>query len=149
MENAGSSATDELVPELFLRELRSAARKANHEEVQSLLATCARLRGRLDFYAEAVSWAARAYAQKEHWDHAREYAAQALALATDLATGGHHPASNAGVENSLAIAFGAGIEVTAQCHDAAGRPQDAIVYLTQMDQQHAAPATHVAFARTC
>jgi thiol-disulfide isomerase/thioredoxin len=137
MEKTGQGTADELVPELFLRELRSAARKANHAEVDSMLATCESLRGRADFYAEALSWAARAYASREHWLTAEARATEALALAQELLAAGHVPAATAGVENSLSIAMGAGIEVTAKCHDARNDRVAATAYLRQMAEQYA------------
>lgn len=131
---------EEFVPEYFLRDLRSAARKADHEKVRSLLADRQRLEGQSAFYAEALSWVARAYFSKGHLAEAAGRAADAFALANRLLSEGVSTEPNAGVATPLATALGAAIEVCAHLNVSRGQREQAIEYLREMElryQSHA------------
>jgi hypothetical protein len=132
----GFEESEELIPEVFLRDLRFAARGAEHAEVERLLRVCESSCGKGAFLAEALSWAARAYFKKGHLQHAALRAQETYTLAASLVDGGETLESVAGVENPLATALGAAIEVTAQLAVAEGRSADAIAHLQEMEERY-------------
>lgn len=126
--------TGEFVPEIFLRDLRYAARRAEHDEVERLLAYCERQEGKGAFFAEALSWAARAYLKKEHNRHAALRAREAFDLAASLVEAGEAVDPMAGIANPLATALGAAIEVIAQVDVAEGRQAEAVAFLRELEE---------------
>jgi len=127
---------EDFIPESFLRDLRLAARRGEHAEVDQLLADCEQTVGRGPFLAEAISWAARAYQKKAFQMEAVERARQAYALGTQLLAAGHSLAPNHGTASHLSIALGASIEVIAQITVEQGNPQEAIRQLEEAYTRH-------------
>lgn len=132
----GDLAPDDHAPELLIRDLKSAARKANHDEVARLLAECESRWGRGAIYAEALSWAARAYFSKGHTEFAAQRAADAYALSEALVANGNTGKESSADYAALTTAQGAAIEVTAQIAIGAGRADEAVRYLREMEERH-------------
>lgn len=100
------SVQSEFAPELFLRELKAAARGGEFPLVETLLGDYEARFGKDAFYAEALSWVARATASKGYAVEALGYARNAYALATDQLQSEVVQASA-----PLALAVSASIEV--------------------------------------
>lgn len=129
---AAPSGADAPAPELILRDLKSAARKAEHADVLRLLAEWESHWGKGATYAEALSWAARAYASKGHRDDAARCAGEAYALAADLVLTGEETPEVAALRHARDVALGASIEVQAQVAAGDGRGGEAASYLREM-----------------
>ncbi|MCW5964851.1 MAG: hypothetical protein KIT83_12500 [Bryobacterales bacterium] len=129
-------ASDDPAPELLIRDLKSAARKANHDEVTRLLRECESHWGRGAVYAEALSWAARAYFSKGHVEPAAQRASDAYALSEALVRSGNAGLDTSAGQAALTTAQGAAIEVTAQIAAGAGRADEAVRYLREMEERH-------------
>jgi thiol-disulfide isomerase/thioredoxin len=134
MSSSASAATSaDFVPEFFLRELKSSARKGEFALVQTLLSDYEERFGRDAFYAEALSWVARSASSKGFSAEARDYANRAYALACQ------HLGGDIAVAGSpVALAVGAAIEVEAQLRTAEGGEAAAVGYLTEELERFAA-----------
>ncbi|MCC7340453.1 MAG: hypothetical protein IT170_05145 [Bryobacterales bacterium] len=120
-QNLNSS---EFAPELFLRELKAAARTGEFPVVETLLNDYEARSGRDAFYAESLSWVARATASKGFSTEARAYARDAYALAHGQLKEEIVPASS-----SLALALSAAIEVEADLLLSGDGATAAVAYL--------------------
>lgn len=123
---ASPTASADFVPEFFLRELKSAARKGEFALVQTLLGDYEERFGCDAFHAEALSWVARSASSKGFSAEARDYANRAYALACQ------HLGQDVAVAGSpVALAVGAAIEVEAQLRTAEGGEAAAVAYLEE------------------
>ncbi|MCC6262216.1 MAG: hypothetical protein IT169_01455 [Bryobacterales bacterium] len=114
----------EFAPELFLRELKAAARTGEFPVVESLLSDYEARSGKDAFYAESLSWVARATASKGFAAEAREYARNAYSLAC-----GQLEAEITPPNSPLALALSAAIEVESDLLISGEGAEAAIAYL--------------------
>lgn len=138
--SAPSSPTQsaEFVPEFFLRELKSAARKGEFPLVESLLRDYEERFQKDAFYAESLSWVARSASAKGFAAGAHHYARAAYLLATQLLAG-----NVAEPYSPTALAAGAAVEVEAQLRLAEEGKDAAVAYLQQQLELFASQPFHV------
>lgn len=121
----GNSRTD-FVPEYFLRELRSAARKGDFSLVSTLLNDYEAKFSKDAFYAESLSWVARRAMSNGFNKEALAFAHDAYDLACSKI--GEEPVI---AGSHLALAIGASIEVQSQALIEAGKTAEAVELLEE------------------
>lgn len=119
----GNSRTD-FVPEYFLRELRSAARKGEFNLISTLLNDYEAKFSKDAFYAESLSWVARRAMSHGFKEEGLSYARDAYDLACSQI--GEEPVI---AGSPLALAIGASIEVQSQALIEAGNTAEAVALL--------------------
>ncbi len=124
-------------PETMIRDVKAAARKAEHAEVERLLDECAGQVGKGGIYAEVLSWAARAYLSKGHLSDAALRAAEAYELGARIYKDGAACSLDDAERTALDIALGAAIEVQAQLAESRNGNVEAVRYLEAMLDVHA------------
>lgn len=124
MSPSHESIPTEFVPALFLRELKAAARNGEFPLVETLLGDYEARFGKDDFYAESLSWVARAAALKSFTAESSSYAKSAYSLAVEMLNAEIVPA-----DAPLALALSAAIEVESQLLLSAEGTNAAAAYL--------------------